>query len=280
MRLNRGDYLNNAYLEHYGILGMKWGIRRTPEQLGHHKIKKGTTMYRVTPKKNEKTSGKTYVTYLPPDRDFYRGKYLSGIRGQYGYSDKKKMYEDTYTTTEKLNIPSRKVLRKAYAEVMKDDKTRIKAITEYSKVLAKRTQDILSQLSEEKITKKQADTHTKKVIESQLKAWDNMSGKDSNSLNYRFLTAVRAGNMTSPEIQYGVINILRKQGYNAMVDEGGVGSNEYGREGYAPIIIFDGSTSLSKTGTNLIDKDTNEKATSNYEDWSNMANKFRAWTKW
>lgn len=22
-------------LEHYGVKGMKWGIRRTPEQLGH-----------------------------------------------------------------------------------------------------------------------------------------------------------------------------------------------------------------------------------------------------
>lgn len=32
----------SASLEHYGIKGMKWGIRRTPEQLGHvvNKVKK------------------------------------------------------------------------------------------------------------------------------------------------------------------------------------------------------------------------------------------------
>ena len=27
-------------LKHYGILGMKWGIRRTPEELGHRREKK------------------------------------------------------------------------------------------------------------------------------------------------------------------------------------------------------------------------------------------------
>lgn len=39
---NLVPYCQGGILEHYGIKGMKWGIRRTPEQLGHktEKLKK------------------------------------------------------------------------------------------------------------------------------------------------------------------------------------------------------------------------------------------------
>ncbi|NLD46393.1 MAG: hypothetical protein GX660_04240 [Clostridiaceae bacterium] len=56
-------------LMHYGILGMKWGVRRNPEQLGRKPkystepvvIKAGTSVYRITRTKKEKNDRDTFV---------------------------------------------------------------------------------------------------------------------------------------------------------------------------------------------------------------------------
>ncbi len=53
MEMNQTGYAE--YLEHHGIKGQRWGIRRTPEQLGHRR-KKDTTIYGSESGKKEKSS--------------------------------------------------------------------------------------------------------------------------------------------------------------------------------------------------------------------------------
>lgn len=51
-------------LMHYGVKGMKWGVRRTPEQLGHkQKSKKSTDSDYDTKVSNLKSRVKSFVTF-------------------------------------------------------------------------------------------------------------------------------------------------------------------------------------------------------------------------
>lgn len=71
-----------------------------------------------------------------------------------------------------------------------------------------------------------------------------------------------------------VINELKKRGYNAMVDEAGVGGNTvwHPREGVEPLIIFDGDVSLKRTKTKKIGNKTMLRAHRRYVDWYEKAN--------
>lgn len=79
--------MNQTIIKHYGILGMKWGVRRTPEQLGYKNklstkpavIKAGTNVYRVTTIKREKNNRDTFVFTNKEDAIKF-GKELQKLR--------------------------------------------------------------------------------------------------------------------------------------------------------------------------------------------------------
>lgn len=48
--------MESGALMHYGVIGMRWGVRRTPAQLGHRTKPKAAKRSRESPKKREEKS--------------------------------------------------------------------------------------------------------------------------------------------------------------------------------------------------------------------------------
>lgn len=236
-------------------------------------IPKGTTMYRTTPMNNEKDSGYKYVTYIQEDRDLYRGSYADSIKENYGKSEDSKLYENTYTLKSDLKIPSRATLKQAQLAAMSDPKVRKDAIDSYSKKVVKsETLDLILNYGED--WEKEAKIWEKQISNDFMSKYGSMTPDELFILNSRAIA-------TSPSYRNAVINNLKKKGYNAMVDEGGVGGvGDNFREGIDPLIVFESKDSLNKTSTKEIDSRTMRRADMNYVKWTTKANKKRKPGTW
>lgn len=265
-------------LIHYGILGMKWGVRRSQEQLGH--IKKGTKIYRVTPNPNEKEDGSTYVTYLRPDRDMYRGAFIKqgGFAKYYGIEPGTQMYESIYKAKEDLNVATFDVQKEVTNRVLKQNKEKL--FKELCQHTAKERIDEFKKIKETyEEYRKSSPNQDPKAFDKTLRDYYMLGTKNDKEYVQKVVSDFK--DMTPDElyrvassrfgkeriIKESVISELKKQGYNAMIDQASVGGGGRNIEGQAPMIIFDRGNSLDKMSSNKISKLTTNVAATNYMDW-------------
>lgn len=217
---------------------------------GGHTIPKGTVVYRTTSSEKDYSNGSTYVTYLEPDRNLYRG-------GQIRLRDgSQKSYEHRMELKEDLKVPSREILKEATDSVVKNNPKLVREIAKgwidvwmpegslpYFDTF---WDDELGAINKKKV---------QKMIDEIVKNYKNKTIDEAFAMNTQSLGA-------SPKFKEALIADLKKKGYNAMVDEAGVGAHV--AEGVDPLIVFDSNKSLNYQSTSNISRREENKARQDY----------------
>lgn len=103
--------ITQSELRHHGVLGQKWGVRRTPEQLGAKPkyltepvmLKAGANVYRITRTKSESKYGDTFV-FTEKDDAIKFGQELKRLTGEKLFMMDMKVTKDILGASEKARV--------------------------------------------------------------------------------------------------------------------------------------------------------------------------------
>ena len=107
--------MNNNELYHYGIKGMKWGIRRTPAQLGHKPAKTTTSQRKSEMKKMSDAELRSRINRIQMEKQYMQ---LTAPEVSAG----KKFVKDVMVNAAKQTLTSyvSKYMNKGVEAVMKE----------------------------------------------------------------------------------------------------------------------------------------------------------------
>lgn len=214
--------MNNNELIHHGVKGMKWGVRRTPEQLGRVVVKKGSYIQSMSKDSVKKAKGSMYVSYTDKDNNFYE-KTLSDY---YTLNGGKSVYKNVYKVKRDIIVPNDKTAMREFYSIYSKDRERIDSYMD--------------------------KVYGKEVLEPLRKRINNGTATPEDVRNHKLITLQSMYYDDVVKNEY--FKRLRKKGYNAVRDyfDYGYTKTWSGVQVDDPLIIFDSKKLMKLSKSTLI----------------------------
>lgn len=265
------DNWRDDIVKHYGVKGMKWGVRRyqnkdgslTPLGKEHKKallnnddnlvqqsdgdyvLKKGTVVQRMSDRKETLRGQRTYISFLKADNEAYDQLFTDDVTEE---NPENVAIKNTYVTSKNLKLPSHKKVVDVFIdmyrqapEYMNNMMGQGRKNADFAFHTSARMRDVL-----QKATGKKQDY--KSISEFYVSRYKNMTLKElREDAYYDFMSALA---VADEYVQNYFYDSIKKQGYDGIIDDNdksGLGARGYdvGYLSRAPILLFNDKESLA-----------------------------------
>lgn len=231
-RVGGGQMNYKDYILHYGVKGMKWGVRKQKDQINSkdRTIKKGTTIQNISSRKFEKKDRHMYGAYTSYDKDAY-----IDMMGNFMYNGK--AYKNELQVKKDIRLPSDKKLVETFKELVKNNPKQV-------------ARDMAAAYNDVHIFR----TKKAKYYEKKLSKIDDNYTRKGEKLSKEFISNMVSNKAAKSRAEF--FGMLIKKGYDGMSDVNDRDPNSGAQD---PLIIFNPKKSLGNVRSIKLEKDDLER---------------------